>query len=110
MNLQTFYKRLTELNTQNNKNKEILVAYQEQFAKIKSINLISSFVLEIRTTNIEDDTIIKTIDDLKNKITDIISNYNNMKYYTIHIDGNQQPILDIAEDIENTITIGLIEF
>lgn len=110
MNLQNFYERLTELNTQSNKDKEILVAYQEQFAKIKSINLTSSFVLEIKTTNIEDDTIIKTIDDLKNKITDIISNYDNMKYYTIHIDGNQQPILDIAEDIENTITIGLIEF
>ena len=110
MNLQNFYKRLTELNTQNNKDKEILVAYQEQFAKIKSIKLISNFILEIMTTNIEDDTNINTIEDLKNKITDIISNYDNMKYYSLHIDGNQQPILDIAEDIENTITIGLIEF
>lgn len=109
MNLQTFYKGLTELNTQNNKDKEILVAYQEQFAKIKSINLISSFVLEIKTTNIEDDTNINTIEDLKNKITDIISNYDNMKYYSLHID-DKQSILDIAEDIENTITIGLIEF
>lgn len=110
MNLQNFYKRLTELNTQNNKNKEILVAYTEQFAKIKSIKLISNFVLEITTTSIEDSTNINTIDNLKNKITDIISNYDNMKYYSLHIDGNQQPILDIAEDIENTITIGLIEF
>lgn len=109
MNLQNFYKRLTELNTQSNKDKEILVAYQEQFAKIKSIKLISNFVLKITTTNIEDDTNINTIEDLKNRITEIISNYDNMKYYSIHID-DKQPILDIAEDIENTITIGLIEF
>lgn len=115
MNLFEFYDRLVELNTTINNQKELLIAFQEQFYKINSVWIDNkSNVLAIYVADIENKTDYKTITYLQDEILyqEKLHNINYREKISVKIvkDDNIYDVKDIAEDIENTITIGLIEF
>lgn len=113
MILYDFIKELTKLNTDKNYKKEILVAFSEQFEKIKMLNLSrEKKELTIFTTDIENDTETKTITDLQNYIRAFFVNIDDTEKYTINIFGKNKKeynIIDIDTDIEDLITIGIAE-
>lgn len=115
MFLYDFYTMLTKLraedNYKNNK-KEILVGFAEQFEKINFLNLSrEKKELMIFTQDIEKNTKVKNITDLQNYIDAYFINIDNKKHYTIKIfskDKKEYDVKDVAEDIDDIITIGVI--
>lgn len=113
MNLYDFIKALTKLNTEQNYKKEILVAFAEQFEKIKTLNLSRERKeLTIFTTDIENDTETKTITDLQNFISAYFVNIDDTKKYIVNIFGKNKKeynVIDVDTDIEELITIGVAD-
>lgn len=113
MNLYDFIKALTKLNTDQNYKKEILVAFAEQFEKIKMLNLSrEKKELTIFTTDIESDTETKTITDLQNFIRAYFINIEDTKKYIINVfskNKKEYNVIDVDTDIEELITIGVAD-
>lgn len=113
MNLYDFIKALTKLNTDQNYKKEILVAFAEQFEKIKTLNLSrEQKQLTIFTTDIENDTETKTITDLQNFIRAYFVNIEDTKKYIINVfskNKKEYNVIDVDTDIEELITIGVAD-